>query len=191
MDHDDVTQWLHKLGEGDEEAAQAIWERYFKKLVRLARKRLEGLPRRTADEEDVALSAMNSFYRGMAAGRFPQLKDRQDLWKLLVTITAHKAVAQSRRHRARKRGEGKIRGESAGRIDQVMGKEPTPGFACMVAENCRVLLEQLDDETLKAIALFKMEGYTNQEIAKKLGYTARTVGRKLMRIRKRWERAEP
>ncbi len=95
---DDVTRWIRRLADGDELAAQRIWERYFEDLTRLARKRLAGLPRRAADEEDVALSAMNSFYRGALAGRFPQLSDREDLWKLLVTITARKATAQRRRH---------------------------------------------------------------------------------------------
>jgi hypothetical protein len=49
MSQDEVTQWIDRLAEGDEQAAQVIWERYFDRLVRLARKKLEGLPRRVAD----------------------------------------------------------------------------------------------------------------------------------------------
>lgn len=81
MRNDTVTEWLDRLTQGDEAAAQAVRDRFFDKLVRLAHKSLEGLPRRVADEEDVALSAMGSFYRGVRAGRFPQLNDRHDLWK--------------------------------------------------------------------------------------------------------------
>ena len=112
FDSDDVTQWVLRLADGDSAAAQAIWERYFENLVRLASRKLKGVPRREADEEDVVLSAMASFCRGAAAGRFPDLADRQDLWKLLVTITARKAVAQMKRHYAQKRGGGAVRGES-------------------------------------------------------------------------------
>jgi hypothetical protein len=145
MPDDDVTQWLTQLAKGNQDAAQGIWEEYFDKLVVLARRQMTGLPRRVADEEDVALSAMKSFYRGMAAGRYPQLKDRSDLWRLLVTITCHKAVQQARRVRAQKRGGGHVRGESvfvraddsgsAGVIEQVMGATPTPEFARMMFEN--------------------------------------------------------
>ena len=195
--NDDVTQWLQRLADGDESAAQGIWEEYFEKLVRLARKRLEGLSRRVADEEDVALSAMKSFFRGMAAGRYPQLNDREDLWKLLVTITAHKAIAELRRQRALKRGGGNVRGLSAfsgkgeegseaGGIEQVMGREPTPEFACFVADNCSSLFDRLDQE-LREIALAKMEGFTHEEIAKSRGVTVRTIERKVARIRGKWE----
>ena len=197
MAEDEVTQWIGGLAEGDEYAAQAIWQRYFERLMRLAQRRLEGLPRRIADEEDVALSAMHSFFRGAAAGRYPQLEDREDLWKLLVTITCHKAVKQARRQRAQKRGGGYVRGNSAfvksgaaepvGGIDQVLGHQPTPDFACMMADTCGDLLKRLGDDALRTIALYKMEGYSNEEIADKLGCTVRTVERRLSRIRKRWE----
>lgn len=202
VDPNDVTQWIVRLTDGDEVAAQAIWEEYFDKLVRLARAKLESVPRRVADEEDVALSAMHSFYRGAMQDRFPRLNDRHDLWRLLVTITARKAVAQRKRLQAQKRGGGNVRGESvfvrreelsggseeneAG-IGKVLGEEPTPEFACQVAETCTELLDRLDDEELKTIALYKMEGYSNQEIAEELDCVMRTVERKLARIREKWE----
>ena len=145
---EEVTQWLVRLGHGDQRAAQAVWRRYFSKLVALARRRLKNIPGRWADEEDVALSAMHSFCRGMAEHRFHEVGDRDDLWKLLVTITARKACAERRRHFAEKRGGGRVRGESVFvRVDLgedhdtgiagVLGEEPTPELACMVAEDCR------------------------------------------------------
>ena len=87
MSSKSVTHWIQQLHGGDERATQEIWSRYFEKLVRLARKHLHPLPRRAFDEQDVALSAFNSFFQGVSQGRFPQLNDRHDLWKLLVTIT--------------------------------------------------------------------------------------------------------
>ena len=196
MPDDESTLWIEKLIDGNQRAAQAIWEGYFDKLVRLAKKRLKGIPRRAADEEDVALSAMNSFFRGAEAGRFPRLNDRADLWKLLVKITARKAMAQQRRHFAEKRGAGQVRGESIFEnvgesegergIAQVVGSEPTPEFAAMIAESCGELIERLGDETLRTIALKKIECYTNEEIAQQLDIHTRTVERKLERIRSKW-----
>jgi WD40 repeat protein len=82
-----VTHWLGLLRAGDAVAAQPLWEGYFRRLVGLARARLQGVPRRAADEEDVALSAFDSFCQGAQAGRFPRLADRDDLWQVLRADT--------------------------------------------------------------------------------------------------------
>lgn len=198
---EEVTQWIVKLSDGDTQAAQQLWNTYFDKLARFARHKLEGMPCRAADEEDVALSAMHSFCRGLAEGRFQRLEDREDLWKLLVTITARKATAQRRRHFAEKRGGGHVRGESvfvgvpgedpshAG-IGEVLGSEPTPELANMVAEDCRYLLEALGDASLRQVALLTLEGYTTTEIAQRLNCVRRTIERKLERIREKWSHAQ-
>src|SRR5262249_27853021 len=99
-----VTHWIGQLKAGDPAAAQKLWEGYFRKMVELARQKLQGLPRRAADEEDVALSAFHSFCRGARGGRFPQVGDRNSLWPLLVAITAHKAIDLLRYEHRRKRG---------------------------------------------------------------------------------------
>jgi DNA-directed RNA polymerase specialized sigma24 family protein len=193
-----ISQWLLHLAEGDDEVAQKIWNDYFGKLVRLARRKLEGIPSRDADEEDVALSAMNSFYRGMALHKFDEVHNRDDLWKLLVTITARKAVARRRSFFAQKRGGGRVRGESifgqpedeTDGLAGILGTEPTPELAAGVAENCQKMLDQLQDQTLCQIALWTLEGYRTEEIADKLGCVRRTVERKLERIREIWSEAE-
>src|SRR3984893_18595241 len=92
MSDGSVTRWIGALQAGDHAAAQQLWERYFRRLVGLARKKLQGASRRAADEEDVALSAFNSFFRCAEQGRFPNLVDRDSLWRLLVVLTARKAA---------------------------------------------------------------------------------------------------
>lgn len=195
---EEITIWAQQVRTGDHEAARRLWEAYYHRLVGLARKKLAGLPRRVVDEEDVALSAFHSFCQGVAQGRFPRLDDRDDLWQVLVLVTARK-VADLRDHDRRpKHGGGQVRGDSAflelgeeeGRrgLEQVVGKEPTPEFAAEVAEECRRLLEALGDETLRAVALGKMEGYTNEELATRQRCSLATVERKLGRIRRIWEK---
>jgi DNA-directed RNA polymerase specialized sigma24 family protein len=192
-----VTHWLHLLKAGDRAAAQPLWEGYFRRLVALARRRLLGTPRRVADEEDVALSAFDSFCRGAEQGRFPKLEDRGDLWQLLVLLTARKA-GQFVRHQCRgKRGVGKILTEAdladAGEGDglaAVIGNEPTPEFAALVAEQWRRLLDALTDAELRQIAVWKMEGYTTEEVAARLGCVPRTVERRLRFIRALWQRED-
>jgi DNA-directed RNA polymerase specialized sigma24 family protein len=192
-----VTEWLGPLQAGDPAAAQKLWEGYFQRLVRLARKKLQGSRRRMADEEDVALSAFASFCRGARQGRFPQLRDRHNLWPLLVLITARKAVDLVQHEGRKKRGGGAVRGESAlvgpggsssrdAGIEQILDREPTPEFAAQLAEEYQRLLDRLSDAELRLVAVWKLEGFTNAEIAAKLSCVEGTVERKLRVIRTIW-----
>jgi DNA-directed RNA polymerase specialized sigma24 family protein len=193
-----VTHWISLIKAGEHAAAQPLWERYFPRLVGLARARLRGGPRRAADEEDVALSAFDSFCRHAEQGRFPRLQDRNDLWQILVLLAARKAVSLARYEARQKRGGGLVQGEEAlgateddsGGLAQVVGDEPTPEFAAQVAEECARLLDRLGDAELRNVALWKMEGYTNDEIAERLGCVERTVERKLSVIRGLWEQQD-
>jgi DNA-directed RNA polymerase specialized sigma24 family protein len=192
-----ITYWIHQLKEGDRAAFQRLWEAYFRRLVGLARARLQGRPRGPADEEDVALSAFDSFFRGAEEGRFPRLLDRDDLWQILVVLASRKAANQAKRERAAKRGGGKVVQASAlpagpGDDDgpafaDRIGREPDPEFAAQVAEECRRLLDRLEDAELRSVAVWKMEGYSNEEIAARLGRSLATVERKLRLIRGTWE----
>jgi DNA-directed RNA polymerase specialized sigma24 family protein len=181
-----ITHWIGQLKVGEAAAAQKLWENYFRRMVELARVKLQGAPRRAADEEDVALSAFDTFCRGANAGRFPQLTDRHSLWPLLVAITAHKAVDLLRHERRLKRGGAQTDAPEQ-EVEELLGGEPTPEFAAQVAEECRRLLDALGDESLRAVALGRMEGYTVEELAAKLGCVPRTVERKLRVIRHLWE----
>jgi DNA-directed RNA polymerase specialized sigma24 family protein len=182
-----VTGWLNELRVGDEVAAQRLWEEYFRRLVGLARARLAGQPRGPKDPEDVALSAFDTFCRGVAQGRFPRLNDRHDLWQLLMMLTARKAVDAIRREQAIKRGGAvNIAREDQPALEQIVGQAPTPSFAAEIAEQCRRMLDVLEPD-LRAIALWKLEGYTNPEIAKKSDRSLATVERKLALIRRTWE----
>lgn len=200
-----ITVWMNRLADGDSQAANVIWKNYFGKLVHFARRRMQDMSRRSVDEEDVAISAMFSFCHGLEQGKFEKLDDRHDLWKLLVTITARKIHAKRKSSLRAKRGSGRVRGESvfgqnpqgssgaqdrAFGIGQVLGKEPTPELAAMVVENTQRLLDALDDETSRQIAVMKLEGYNNREIAEKLGCARRTIERKLERIRQAWSQAD-
>ena len=198
-----VSAWIGQLKGGDPVAAQKLWERYFRRLVELARKKLQGVLRRAADEEDVALSAFDSFCRGAAQGRFPRLDDRNDLWRLLVVLTARKACHLRRDESRQKRGGIKVAALSTGSspahpspepnpdLEAVASREPSPEFAAEVAEECRRLLALLGDAELQSIALWRMEGHTTAEIAGRLECARSTVERRLRLIRSLWKEGDP
>ena len=144
-----VTRWIVDLQEGDDQAAQDLWERYYAALVRYARDRLPRSHKRVRDEEDVALSAFESFYKGVTDGSFPRLNDRDNLWRLLLVIAARKVVDHIDHECRQKRGGGRVggesvlagpRGEETKGLDAVIDNEPTPAFALLVAEQYERLI---------------------------------------------------
>ena len=192
-----VTAWIEQLKAGDPAAATPLWQGYFRRLVGLARQRLGAAPRGVADEEDVALSAFASFCRAAAQGRFPRLDDRDDLWQVLMMLTARKAINLIERECSQKRGGGRVvpavarratqGGSEADALAGLPAPGPTPEFAAEVAEECRRRLDALGDDELRGVVVDKMEGYTNEEIAARRGWSLGKVERKLRLIRKTWE----
>jgi DNA-directed RNA polymerase specialized sigma24 family protein len=191
-----ITQMIHRLKDGDESAVDQLWELYFDRLVGMARNRLNGQPRRVADEEDVTVSVFKSLWHGAVRGQFPQLTNRDDLWRLLLTITKQKVVDEIRRNKALKRGGGEVRGNSIFAIvgesngsagfDRVVGDGPDPEFVAVLDEQLSKLMGRLRDDSLRSVAVWRMEGESNAEIAAKLGLGERSVERKLQLIRERW-----
>jgi DNA-directed RNA polymerase specialized sigma24 family protein len=184
-----VTRLIGMLKQGDRVASQQLWEAYFGRLVGLARARLRNTVLRVADEEDVALSAFDSFVRRAERGQFPRLDDRDDLWQLLYVLTVRKAINLVHHQRRKTRGGGRVLSlqdlEAFGAVE-ILSTDPSPELAAQMTEECQRLLAGLGDDTLRSVALWKMEGYTNIEIAARLGCVEQTVERKLRAVRQTW-----
>ena len=200
-DEGSITRWYEGLKTGNREAVGPLFDRYFERMIRLARATLRAgaRDRAVADEEDAALSAFDSFCAGAEQGRFPHLGDREELWRLLAVITVRKAQAQARRQRRLKRGGGLVIRETdlaAGGsgdddvLDGIVAPEPDPEFTALAEEELRRLLDLLRDDTLRRVAVWRMEGYTCDEIAERMGCARRTVARQLDLIRKLWSTSD-
>jgi len=188
-----VTTWLTHLKAGDHDAAQALWQRYFARLVELASQHLARHIRGGADGEDVALAAFASFCAGAAAGRFPRLSNRHDLWRLLLTITVRYARNLARHETSARRdsrltvGAGNQVDLPDADLDQLAGQDPDPALAAEVADELRHLLTLLPGDDLRSVAQDLLAGYTAEEMARRRGCSLRTVERRWQRIRQFWE----
>jgi RNA polymerase sigma factor (sigma-70 family) len=190
-----VTTWIGMLEKGDDAAAQRLWERYYARLIELAQAQMRGMAKRVADEEDVVLSAFHTLCTAAVAKRVPQLSNRDDLWRTLVLITAGKAVDERRRQNSQKRGGAPEAASNMKRrqrrdlsyLENVIGTEPDPSFAAQIQDEFQLLLSRLADDGLRAIALSKLEGFSNEEIAEQLNCSLRTITRRLTLIRRTWE----
>src|SRR4051812_39687928 len=199
MDRDDVpatpgsvTQFFGGLRAGEPSAAEALWERLFPRLVALARRTLSGRPQRAADADDAAQSAFASFCLRVRAGEY-DVGNRTDLWNLLGVITANKARMQHRREAAAKRGGGRVVGEDA--LARPDGSPLPLDEAAFLPPadfdlHCEELLGQLEPE-LREVAVLRLLGYRNREIAERHDCTERKVERKLNLIRLRWQATWP
>jgi DNA-directed RNA polymerase specialized sigma24 family protein len=198
--HDSITHWIEQIRSSDttarDEAAERIWSRYSARLLDLARNHLDRRIRQREDEDDVVQNVYASFCRRMQRGEY-QLDNRQDLWNLLVTMTLHKtrkaALRHNRQGRAVSREEGGLAADGSDSLatpaERMPAPDPTPEEAAELAEGVERLLRALPDPTLRQVALWKLEGYTSEEIAgtEKLDCALRTVERKLRVIRAIWE----
>jgi DNA-directed RNA polymerase specialized sigma24 family protein len=189
-----VTVWIDGMKAGNSTDIQRLWDRYFRPLVRLAKAKMPGHACPAFDEEDIALSAFDSFCGRVRRGQFSQLANRNDLWRLLVTITLRKVIDSVRHHTRLKRGGGFTLGESArGEGDTVEAglallpsRELTPDLAAESAEAYERLFAKLGDPMLQTVALLKLDGHSTEEIAAEIGTSSRTVDRKLRLIRAIW-----
>ncbi len=197
MLHGSVTRLITGLKEGDDDAVYDLWGRFRGDFERVARRHLDDRSRRVADEEDVALNAFYTFCQKASHGEFAELYNRDHLWKLLRTIIAREANTQARDQRRKRRGGGRVHGESVfvssedgheRGLDGQGGDECTPDELLMSAEQVERLFSCLEDTTLVQIARWKSEGETNVTIAKRLGVDPVTIKRKLDKILSIWER---
>ncbi|MEZ6063149.1 MAG: ECF-type sigma factor [Planctomycetaceae bacterium] len=188
-------QLMDRVKAGDATAAQSLWNLYHPAVLRLLRKRLPAHHRRAFDEDDVAASAFMSFFDGLAADRFPDLTEPDNLWNLLAVIAGRKAQSYVRFHGRKKRGGSALRGESAFApteersvrgIEQVDGGDHSPATVVEFVDEVDNLLAALKDDDLRTIALLKLDGFSVAEIAAEAGMTQRAVQRRLALIRQTW-----
>lgn len=193
MRRDTVTNWIARLSDGDESAYDAMFSRYFERLIRLAARKMNGMDQVAYSCEDVALSAARSFYVAVRNKKLI-VETEDELWGSLFRIATRKACAERRRRFAAKRGGGAaaLRDEGSDKDDadlffNVAGREPSPELALEMAETADELLAIFDQKpTQRKIVELKLRGATNEEIAEKTRLTPRTVLWHLKNIKEKW-----
>ena len=184
-----VSIWINDLKQGSEAAARKIFERYYVSLRHVARKQLAGFPTRLVDDEDLALSVIDTLFRGARTGRFEGLRDREHLWGLLVLIARQQIVDHKRWETRIKRDVTKEFGDAADAEEtELCDEDLTPDHLAEMKDQQEHLFQLLRTDELRRIAALKLEGYDNAEIAQLLDMSPRSVQRKVNQIYDCWER---
>ncbi len=187
-----VTRFIEQMKKEDPQAAGEIWQRFFNRLLPLARARLKGLNDRTVDEEDLLVSVFDRFFKAAADNRFAELNDRDDLWQILLDLVKKRVAQQYRKSNAQKRGsDGVLRLDDLAQPGQELREladiDQNPKFVAAFNDSLSVSLQRLPDNTTREVALQRLEGYQNREIADRLHISLSSVERKLRVIREMWE----
>jgi len=192
-----ITRWIEQIRGGESSAVPGVWNRYFSRLAEIAQTGMANSPGRSVDGEDLASAVLETVCRKVSVGQFPDLHDRDDLWVLLLAITRCRVASQKRYDLCQKRGGGRVllatdvQAFQSDNFDlnNFAGSEPTPDSVASLRDSCNHLLgKALRDDKTKAIAVLKLEGLSNAEIAERLDVVVRTVERKVKMIRSLWEK---
>lgn len=190
-----VTGLLRGVKQGNAEAAGKLYERYFHQLAQVAKSKFRGIGRSVADEEDIASTVLETLCRNAAKGKYPDLCDRQGLWLMLLAITSHKVSDEKRHHFLLKRGGGKVRtmtdliADFSRSIEAELAEGPSQDSMVSFVDSFQHLVQKIHDPLNRRIAVLKLQGLSNREIAKQLNILARSVDRKVQLIRAVWSSA--
>ena len=129
---------------------------------------------------------------GLRENRFDDLRNRRQLWQMLIVIATRKTLNAAAFHDREKRGGGRVKGDSA--MDnglELKGlndflSEDDPAKFVELEVSCQELLKALPDDDYREITLMRLAGFSNIEIAMKTGCSRRTIDRKINAIRLVW-----
>ena len=192
--NDSPVHLVERWRQGDQAAAQALFELYVARLVAVVGDRLSSRFVRHVDPDDVVQSAFRSFFCGAREGRFDFERDG-DLWRLLATMTLHKLRDQVRRHVSEKRdvhAEHNFSGEDSllGLQPKALAGAPSPVEAVALVDQLEQVMRLLEPEERRMLEL-RLQGYNLEEIAAEVRLSRRSVRRVLDRVRQHLEQRMP
>ena len=184
-----ITRLISDVRQGSDQAASELWIHYWDRLCAVARRELVGLPTQMVDDEDVAITAFHSFVRRLRAGEYPKLQNRDEGWRLLVVIAVRKALNCLRDSKRQRRNPSvKIASLSQEQLAQAaIDEHGQAELNGQITESVEHLLALLDSDEMRDVAMAKLAGYSNAEIAVSLNRSEATVERRLKLIRLRWK----
>jgi RNA polymerase sigma-70 factor, ECF subfamily len=168
----------------DTRATRELYDRFAERLLALARKRLSPVLASRVDPEDIVQSVFRTFFGRIKDGRL-RVDDPEDVCKLLMRITVHKTLRQVAYHKAAKRNPCLETGHGEQAQEQLvalLAREPTPEAVVVFEDQLQHFLKELRPEERQIIEL-RMQGYTNEEIAARLGIYDRKIRRVMERLR--------
>jgi RNA polymerase sigma-70 factor (ECF subfamily) len=168
----------------DAAAAEEVFARFSRGLIRVAEQHLSRKLAGRLDGEDVVQSVFRTFFRRCAAGEL-RIDGSAELWRLLVQITLRKARAKGRFHTAEKRDASaeQATGDALGLL-QALDRGPGPEEAAALVDQIEALLRGLPELYCHVLDR-RLQGQGPTEIAAALGVSRMTIHRALNLLQQR------
>lgn len=167
---------LVQLREGDQSAAEQLYQRYAHRLIALVQSKTGKDLAHRFDAEDVIQSVFRCFFERARNGLY-DVPEGGALWPLLLVIALQKVRTFGAYHRA---GRRDIRREQAADEDDAFG----PALRQSDSDEPQSLLRMIAEETLEMlppvhqqVTRLRLEGFDHREIAEKMGRSRRTIER--------------
>jgi RNA polymerase sigma-70 factor (ECF subfamily) len=160
---------IRRVGSGDQQAAAGLVRNFEPVVRRVLRARLRGTRARCEfDSMDICQSVLAIFFVRVAAGEY-DLKEPDDLIKLLLTMTRNK-VAEKMRHQHRLRRDSR---RTVGGVEELplANRDPTPSSVVAGKELLEQARQRLSEEERQLVEL-RGQGLSWEEVAASLGGTA-------------------
>ena len=185
-----VTRWLQRLQAGESGAAQAIWDRFYQRVVRFAELQMKRNADRAVDGEDIAQSAFRAVYHAVMNGRYPDMDNRQELWQLLIVSIRNRVRRHFRDIHTQKRmvnEKGLLLMQDRLNAIELSGPVAQAELADLLAMLLRVLDQEDPTGELRQIALLQLEEYSASAIARKLKRRKSYILQRVRMIRILWQ----
>ncbi|MCA8999965.1 MAG: sigma-70 family RNA polymerase sigma factor [Planctomycetaceae bacterium] len=181
---------LRRIKSADEAALQQFWEMKSDAFLRFAEQVFRGTTHIARDEEGAVQSALLSLWKGLREDRF-EFEDESGLLRIMLTIIRRKVIKQMRHAHRQRRGGGLDHVPLYGATNDgepvaIADDDLRPDELVEAKEEHARLFLVLGEAELRRIAILKLEGHTDQEIADALGRSRATIARKLRLIRETW-----
>jgi RNA polymerase sigma-70 factor, ECF subfamily len=186
-DEASLHELLDRWRQGDQAAATAIYSRYEQRLIELAERKIGRQLQRRVGPESIALTVLDTVLKRLATGAYYVDPD-QSLWNLLQVVAGNKISGLAKYHHAGQRDVDKEvlpqqTDSSDGREPPGISviREPPPEEAAILADELEKIRTRLKPDDFEIVQL-QFQGYSNPEIAERLGCARQTVRYKVKRI---------
>lgn len=200
-----ITRLYDQMRQGDDHAATELWLKFAEQLSARAKRRLESRKSRgVVDADDAVVDVFDTLFRRARQGNFPRIDSREDLLRILLSITDRKCSLLNRHFAAQKRGGAanilhRQALDDSGPQDVLNTVEDAmihrPDTVAAVAETFDHLMKLLDDHDQKLrlaeIAELRLAGWSNEEIAERIGRSVKVIERRFALIRELWDEWDP
>jgi RNA polymerase sigma factor (sigma-70 family) len=169
MAEESFAELMGRVRAGDADAAAGLVRRYEPEIRREVRFLLrDPFLRRSFDSMDICQSVMAAFFVRAAAGQF-DLKEPDDLIKLLLTMTRNKLAEKMRRQHRQRRDSRR----TVGGVEELAlaGEDPSPSSVLAGKELLEEVRQRLSEDDRQLVEL-RNQGLSWEEIAGSLGGTA-------------------